>query len=173
MRTRCLLNIVVIAVTFCGSSIVRCGEMPDWQPKITLQRIDRKVQVEGYWTLGAEWKGSMGLALELKNGQFRYWFYSDVPPPKDASTNPVAGKFILSDGILVLETNERVYNSRWILVSFNGRTGLFPLSGFETITTRKESPSERMLYRLSDTVEPEGWPIYNETRVEKQPRTEK
>jgi hypothetical protein len=61
-----------------------------------------------------------------------------------------------------LITGADVYDTGWLLITHTGRTGLFPASGFPGIVGRKESPSDRMLFRIADDVAKDFWPIYNE-----------
>jgi hypothetical protein len=103
----------------------------------------------------------MGLALELRDGRFRYWFRSDHKTQNEPQY-PVIGKYSLEGGTLVLMTSVKIHDTRWLLVSHAGRTGLFPASSFETIVERKESPHQRMLFRINDELAEEFWPIYNE-----------
>ncbi len=157
MKTHLLL------LCFGLAAVAAQAEQPAaWAPSITLQHIEDHKEVDGCWTLSSEWTGYMGTALELHDGRFRYWFMSDVRL-RDSPKYPVTGKYTIEGGVLVLATEE-ITESRWLLVSHNGRLGLFPASGFETITARKESPHLRMLFRVPDEVAKVSWPIYNEPR---------
>jgi hypothetical protein len=128
-----------------------------WTATISLQRIDRIEQVRGYWALTDEWSGFMGLALEINDDRYRYWFYSDVRL-EDEPEYPIEGRFSIDHGILVLDSNHRLYDTEWLLVTHEGQKGLFPNSAFKTITMRRESPRTRMLFPVGSDVE---WPIFN------------
>ena len=136
-------------------------EASKWTTAITIQRIDDRKQIEGCWALSGEWTGFMGLALELRDGQFRYWFMSDVGSPDRQPKYPFTGKFIVEHGFLVLDTKQDVYDTRWLLITHKGQTGLFPFSAFETITMRRESPHTRMLFRVTEAAAKAEWPRYN------------
>jgi hypothetical protein len=136
---------------------------PQWTATLTIRRIDRMEDVEGYWALNDEWTGFMGLALELKENRFRYWFYSDVRSD-DQPKYPIEGKFSIEHGILVLgsdatrDPKQHVYDTKWLLITHDGQDGLFPYSAFETIAMRRESPRTRMLFPVTSHSK---WPVYN------------
>jgi hypothetical protein len=147
---------------FLALSLLARGDEPrHWKAAITIQRINDPKQIDGYWSLTPEWEGYMGLALELRDGRFRYWFRSDTGPSGSGPKYPITGKFTVEHGFLVLETKQKVYDHRWLLITDKGRAGLFPFSAFETITMRRESPSTRMLFRISDAAAKAEWPRYN------------
>ncbi len=147
-------------------------ESSRWSAVITLQRIEERKEVEGYWVLGSVWNPYMGLALELRgDGNFRFWFRSDVRM-KGEPQYPVSGKYSIEGGVLTLSTSTDIYDTRWLLISHGGRTGLFPLSFVDTIVSRKETPPERMLFRLDEQVAKKSWPIYNEPEKEPNKRPE-
>ena len=152
-----LLGILLLACPL----VAVAEDSPPWKAAITIERIDHPDQIEGHWSLASEWEGFMGLALELRDGRFRYWFTSDTGGAEPRPVYPFTGKFTVEHGFLVLETEHAVYDKRWLLITHKGRAGLFPFSGFEIITMRRESPHTRMLFRLSDRDARTKWPRYN------------
>ena len=156
MRTTFLIFIFLTLSLFA-----RAEDSLRWNAAITIQRVNDPKQIEGYWSLTPEWEGYMGLALELRDGRYRYWFASDTGPSGPRPKYPFTGKFTVEHGFLVLETKQKVYDDRWLLITHKGRTGLFPFSAFETITMRRESPSTRMLLRVADAAAKTKWPRYN------------
>lgn len=155
---RSLWGLLVLALLSQGRGE---GALP-WSATVTLRRIEEHKEVEGHWTLSSEWTGYMGLALELRtDGSFRYWFKSDVRPPGEPKY-PVTGKYSIVDGTLVLVASAEIYDTRWYLISHDGRIGLFPASSFETIVGRRESPRDRMLFQIGTEKAEKAWPIYNE-----------
>ncbi len=160
MRTTHFLILLLLGL----SSLSGAEDVKPWKPTIVIERINDRKEVDGCWALSAGWTGYMGLALELRDGQFRYWFQSDVGSSNSEPKYPFTGTFSVEHGFLVLNTKERVYDTRWLLVTHDGRTGLFPFSAFETITMRRESPHDRMLFRVSDSEAKQKWPRYNATK---------
>ncbi len=140
--------LLVVAVFAQGRA-----EVPSpWLAPITLKRIAERKEIEGYWALSSAWIPYMGLALELRSdGSFRFWFRSDVRV-KGEPKYPVIGKYSIEGGILTLATSADIYDPRWVLISHAGRTGIFPLSNFDTIISRQESPHERMLFQIDDQI---------------------
>jgi hypothetical protein len=123
------------------------ADQKTWEASVTLKSIEYDSEILGTWSLRG-WEGYMGIVLSLeKDNMFSYWFYSDVVTG-DEPKYPIKGKYKIEYGCLVLETEARVYDTRWVLLNYGGKTGLFPYSGFETIIMRKETPDTRMLFRL-------------------------
>jgi hypothetical protein len=57
---------------------------------------------DGVYTMARDVEGYSGETLELRNGRFRYWFYSDVVSG-DEPGYPLTGRYTVTDNILKLD----------------------------------------------------------------------
>lgn len=89
-------------ITAIAFLVLGCTQPP---PKITNERL-----AEGVYATPDEISGFSGTTLELKNGKFRYWFYSDVRT-SDEPKYPITGKYEFQDGKLILNNklNQKVW----------------------------------------------------------------
>lgn len=135
-------------------------EQPRWKDHITVSWFLTKADVEGSWALTG-WHGYMGTALQLHDGEYRYWFYSDVSGGKERQY-PVQGRYYIRFNRLVLDPDPWPELNKRTLVHgiFSGLEGLWFDSSLKTIVNRAESPKTRMLQRVSRDVDPIH-PIYN------------
>jgi hypothetical protein len=74
--------------------------------------------INGAWVLSEKWHGYMGIALVIKDNEFKYWFYSDAKLP-DEPKYPITGKVEFDGDIirLVPNGNEHLYDTKWRLVT--------------------------------------------------------
>lgn len=157
MRQASLSLLAYLCLSLCAAG--RCAD-EEYKPSITLHRIEKDAAIEGKWSFTDKWRGYMGLSFEFRNGEFKYWFYSDVKSDNEPEY-PITGTYKIEHGVLRLGAKEHVYATAWILITYDGKKGLFPLCGLETIVTRREAPDMRMLYRVSERVTDRHWPILN------------
>ncbi|WP_299465011.1 hypothetical protein [uncultured Gimesia sp.] len=77
-------------------------------PEISNDRL-----AEGVYATPDEISGFSGTTLELKDGKFRYWFYTDVVDPDEPGPEfPITGEYEFQDGQLQLKSND-VNQQRW------------------------------------------------------------
>lgn len=131
---------------------------PGWSDFISIRKIKNDAQIEGSWALNG-WTGFMGTALQLQNGHFKYWFYSDVKTA-DEPSYPLSGTYSVSGGKLVLSDASGLRERVWIYGVYDDREGLWQESDLEVVIRRAESPSVRMLRKVSPLSDPKK-PIYN------------
>jgi hypothetical protein len=71
--------------------------------------------------------GLSGLLLELRNGQYRYWFYSDTGTYSDLHSNkyPLAGTYTTNGPIIQLIHEDTSMQKVWVFRKLNGKTTLW------------------------------------------------
>ncbi len=101
----------LILTTTMTLLIIGCDKQSP--PTITNGRL-----AEGVYATPSEISGYSGTTLELKDGNFRYWFYTDVRGP-DEPEYPITGKYKFQDGKVILN-NDEVNQSVWFVDVVNG-----------------------------------------------------
>ena len=71
-----------------------------------------------------------GLVLELRQGRFRYWFFSDVPC-KDTPRYPVEGTYTTQGPVISLLHPHRLVQKKWIFLELDGKPSLWRPSALE------------------------------------------
>lgn len=106
--------------------------------------------VDGLYTLCAEVAGYTGETLELKNGNFRYWFYSDVHViGKKEIKYPLTGKFKIDGKSLILEHAD-IHSQTRTIDELNGVKVLWRDDGLELWKTEKRVHQYAVLIRVAD-----------------------
>src|ERR1051325_3474701 len=68
-----------------------------------MERHSERDRIDGVYVTADEISGFSGTILELKDGAFRYWFYSDVG---GGDEYPISGKYKIQESNLVLMRKE-------------------------------------------------------------------
>jgi hypothetical protein len=76
------------------------------------------LQAEGTYTMCREVEGYSGETIELKDGRFRYWFYSDVETG-DEPAYPLTGAYTIQGDQLILD-HAKVYRPRRTIAKMRG-----------------------------------------------------
>jgi hypothetical protein len=136
-----------------------CAE-EEYKVAVTFTKIKTKKDIVGKWSFSSEWGGYMGMALELTDKEYKYWFYSDVKN-SDEPKYPLKGKWKLVDGVLILEKPERgyLYSETWVQVEFQGKVGLMAPENFGIMVIHNATPENRWIQKLPDEVK--NWPLMN------------
>ncbi len=100
-----------LTLIFIAALALGCTEQGP--PKITNGRL-----AEGVYATPGEISGFSGTILELKDGKFRYWFYSDVGG-LDEPKYPVSGYYEFTEGKVLLRGG-RVNEREWFVDVVNG-----------------------------------------------------
>ncbi len=102
----------------------------------------------------------MGMAIEFKEHEFRYWFYSDVKL-SDESKYPIIGTWEVVKGVVVLKAPEgvRLYSDEWVMTKAGDSVGLTNPGDVKVLIWQKASPASRMLTKWQG--EPPKWPMLN------------
>jgi hypothetical protein len=90
---------------------------------------------EGVYSLCEEVAGYSGEVLELRDGKFRYWFYSDVGTDKEP-TYPLSGTYAVSGTTLTLD-NKEIYKRERTIAVVNGVNVLWRSDGLKLWTDDK------------------------------------
>ncbi len=148
--------LILIALCFVQA---RGVEKP-FEFNVTYHGIKDAKEIIGKWTFSEQWSGFMGMAIEFKEHEFRYWFYSDVKLP-DEPKYPVVGTWEVVKGVVVLKAPEGVhlYSGEWVMTKFGESIGLTNPSDVKGLICQKASPDSRMLTKLNG--EPPIWPMLN------------
>jgi len=116
--------------------------------------------VAGSWALNIP-AGFTGTSLQLKDGVYWYWYYSDVTGPDDKLIRfPISGKYSIEGNRLVLEPAPGVRETQWVYGDLRGIRGLFSVYKLEAARRRKEPIEVAMLIRVSLAVDLEH-PVQN------------
>lgn len=101
----------------------------------------------------------MGIALEIKEKEYKYWFYSDAESNPEVKY-PITGTWELTKGVLVLNTTADVhlYANEWVLAESNGKIGLIAPENIKVLIWQQSKPESRMLFKVSDAT---SWPLLN------------
>jgi hypothetical protein len=111
--------LIISAVSF----IAGCSEESSLveeslEPWMQVGTASRSQGLEGVYCTSHEIGGFSGTILELKDGKFRYWFYSDVGG-LDEPQYPLTGKYMQKDQVLTLD-HPKVNQREWIPGMVNG-----------------------------------------------------
>lgn len=130
------------------------------QIDLSLLRIQDEKEILGKWSFSSEWSGYMGMAIQFDKGEYRYWFHSDVKSD-DEPRYPLTGTWKLIDGVLSMSppVNGRLYATEWMLIRYQGETGLIAPDNFAIMMIHDRTPTNRWLQRLER--EPATWPLMN------------
>ncbi len=86
--------------------------------------------------------------LELNDGKFRYWHFSDSVSP-DVKF-PVQGDFSMEDGALVLEHEKLLPSNRYVPATIKGISGLWTAKSLRVWKTEKQVVSHEILVRVAN-----------------------
>jgi len=154
--------VVLGAASLIGLSQIYAEKEPQWKDVIDVKQIGSAEDVTGSWALAGKWNGYMGTALQLKDGRYRYWFYSDFKGA-DEPKYPLEGIYRAKGGALVLDPPPGGNGERYVWGVYQGVEGLWADSSLAVLITRQEKPDVRMLQRISYEVDPKA-PVYNAQR---------
>lgn len=84
---------------------------------------------DGVYAMCMEVSGFSGETIELKNGRFRYWFYSDVVTDRTLKY-PLDGAYRISGNMLILE-NDKIHSPKRTIAVVNGVDVLWRQDGLE------------------------------------------
>lgn len=87
------------------------------------------VAVDGVYTMCSEVSGYSGETVELKDGKFRYWFYSDVSTGKEPAY-PLTGTYTVNGTTLTLDHAD-IYSKDRTLAVVNGMRVLWRKDGLD------------------------------------------
>jgi hypothetical protein len=108
--------------------------------------------IDGAWVLSEKWTGYMGIALVIKENEFKYWFYSDFRSSTEPRY-PITGK-IESDGdsirLVPSVRDAHLYDTAWHFVVHKGEISLLAESHFREYRSGKRFPDDRLLHRIDD-----------------------
>lgn len=107
-----------------------------------------RTAVDGVYTLCREAAGYSGETLELKDGRFRYWFYSDVEE-KDTPDYPLSGAYTVSGDVVVLD-HSRIRSSRRTRAVVNGHPVLWRDDGLKLWSENRKIHPFAVLLRTDD-----------------------
>ena len=152
------MRTVLILVALCILQ-ARGGEK-EFELHVTYKGIKDAKEIIGKWTFSEQWSGYMGMAIEFKEHEFRYWFYSDVKSP-DEPKFPIIGTWEVVKGVVVLKAPEGVhlYSEEWVMTKFGESVGLTNPGDVKVLIWQKASPASRMLTKWQG--EPPSWPMLN------------
>ncbi len=89
----------------------------------------RPAAVDGVYTLCEEVQGYSGETLELKDGKFRYWFYSDVATG-DEPKYPLTGTYTVNGSSVKLD-HPQIRRDERVLATVNGVRVLWRADGLK------------------------------------------
>lgn len=152
------MRTVLILVALCFFQ-ARGGEKA-FEFNVTYQAIKDSKEIIGKWTFSHEWSGHMGLAIEFKEHEFRYWFRSDVKSPDDPKY-PIIGTWEVVKGVVVLKAPEGVqlYSDEWVMTKSGESVGLTNPDNVKVLIWQQASPASRMLTKWHE--ESDTWPLLN------------
>ena len=152
------MRTVLILFTLCF--VPARGSDKAFEVNVTFQEIKDAKEIIGKWTFSEQWSGYMGLAIEFKVHEFRYWFSSDVKSP-DNPKYPIVGTWEVVKGVVVLKAPEGVqlYSDEWVMTKFGESVGLTNPDDVKVLICQKSSPDTRMLTKVHG--ESAIWPMLN------------
>jgi hypothetical protein len=109
-------------------------------------QADAKLQ-EGVYSMCEEVAGYSGEVLELKDGKYRYWFYSDVGTDKEP-TYPLSGAYRISGTTLTLD-NDQIHKRDRSIAVVNGMDVLWRADGLKLWTDEKRIHPYAVLIRMA------------------------
>ncbi len=116
----------------------------------------RPAAVDGVYTMCDEVRGYSGETVELQDGKFRYWFYSDVVSA-DEPTYPLTGKYTL-EGSTVTLNHPQIYRKERVLAAVNGVRVLWREDGLRAWEKDKRLHPYAILIRVEGATSGEGVP---------------
>jgi hypothetical protein len=102
---------------------------------------------EGVYSMCQEVAGYSGEVLELKDGKFRYWFYSDVGTDKEPAY-PLTGTYRISGTTLTLD-NDQIYERERSIAVVNGVDVLWRADGLQLWTGEKRIHPYAVMIRMA------------------------
>lgn len=149
---------LLIACLLCFVS-ARGGEKA-FEFNVTFQEIKDPKEIIGKWSFSGAWMGCMGMAIEFKEKEFRYWFRSDVKLPNEPKY-PITGTWELVKGVVVLKAPDGVhlYSDEWVMTKFGKSVGLTAPSNTKVLIWQQSTPETRMLTKVQG--EPPIWLMFN------------
>ena len=152
------MRTILILLTLCsGPSLA--SEKP-FEFNVTYLEVRDAKEIVGKWSFSAQWAGYMGLAIEFKEHEFRYWFYSDMKSPNEPKY-PIVGTWELVKGVVVLKAPDGVhlYSDEWVMTKFKDSVGLTNPGDVKVLIWQKASPDTRMLTKVHGPSP--DWPMLN------------
>jgi hypothetical protein len=110
--------------------------------------------IEGVYCTGSEIGGFSGTVLELRDGRFRYWFYSDVVGPNEPHL-PVIGDYSMEGEKVVLRDN-RVNPTIWNPDTVNGIRVLWRDDGLKVWRDQRKIYDYSVLIKTDATIPKNG-----------------
>ena len=107
--------------------------------------------VDGVYSLCEEVSGFSGEILELRNGTFRYWFYSDVVTGHEP-TYPLTGSYGLSGSTLTLGHSD-IYSNNRTLDVVNGVPVIWRNDGLAAWTKDRKIHAYAVLIKVDGVIE--------------------
>src|SRR5262245_19528277 len=101
---------------------------------------------EGVYVMCKEVSGYSGETIELKDGRFRYWFYSDVVSGREPKY-PLNGTYRVSGNTLILE-NDKISAPKRTIAVVNGVDVLWRKDGLELWEKDKRVHPYAVLIRI-------------------------
>lgn len=89
--------------------------------------------------------------LELKDGQFRYWFRSDMRSWREP-IYPVTGKYATNGGMVILP-RDGIYQTNWTSMSYQGQTTLWRTAALKYWEEAKKADPWGVLYPTAEKPE--------------------
>lgn len=127
---------------------------------VTYQEVKDAKEIIGKWAFSAQWSGYMGMAIEFKEHEFRYWFSSDVKSPDDPKY-PIVGTWELVKGVVVLKAPNGIdlYSDEWVMTKTKDSVGLTNPGDVKVLIWQKSPADTRMLTKIQGS--PSVWPMLN------------
>jgi hypothetical protein len=117
----------LIAILICGSSLA------DETPR----------QIEGVYHLH---NGYQSETLELRDGRFRYWFWTDCSPPR--GDLPLEGTYSVNGSALTLNRNDILLGNQRIFQPLKGMDALWRPDALERWISKGEISTYGVLVRV-------------------------
>ena len=152
------MRTILILLTLCFGT-TRAAEKA-FAFNVTYQEVKDAKVIIGKWSFSGQWGSYMGLAIEFKEHEFRYWSNSNVKLPSEPKY-PIVGKWELVKGVVVLKAPDGVqlYSDEWVMTKFKDSVGLTNPGDVKVLIWQKSSPDTRMLTKVNVT--PPEWPLLN------------
>ena len=149
-------NVASILIAALAVGCVQChaAEPAADPPKSKQDRPAKPRGLEGIYCTPVEISGFSGTALELKDGKFEYWFYSDVGTG-DEPEYPVTGKYSQKDGQLTLN-HEQVSQRDWFPAVIKGVRVLLRPDAWKIWREQKKIYDYGVLIQVDETVDDDG-----------------
>lgn len=160
----------LLSLTAACLLIVGCAESAE--PELSGDQL-----VEGVYSTPREIQLFSGTTLELKDGKYRYWFYTDVVShdhPEPAW--PLTGKYEFQDGKLLLQGDDDVNQREWYCDVLKGTPVLWRGDAHYKWQTKQDifpygiliwTPQEMPAEGVEGLKRPEVIPFYTEEQQKK------